>query len=135
MKKITIDDIEIPAQMLKELELWGMQNEHTCLNGGLRPSYLKLARFVLFMIAENPIVPSEEEAFEVFRSFNDFEQTMAQARVQVLTEWQRLMFLRRAPEVPEEVKELFWSAQFYLNIHHNDAVLKAYELGKKATGK
>lgn len=115
-KKLTVDDIEVPEGMLDAYML--------------RRGYTRELEVVLLWLAENPIVPSEEDCNSLEEADNKMN---GRSTMCMTTEWQRRMFLKRAPEVPAEVSLM---TKGWGNLGSSAAaaikekILEAYEFGK-----
>lgn len=140
-KKLTIDDIEVPEGMIecaigavdylwiKAPSAWNpSQNKQSIAKAAVSAALLYLA--------EHPIVPSDSQRLLMAEDFNKSGVICAVDYYSV--EWQRRMFLKREPKIPEEVKELLvYGSDLQINQHSdnirevNARITKAYELGKK----
>lgn len=86
-------------------------------------------------LAENPLTPTERQWLDI-----QHDSPMA-SWLDRAVEWERRMFLQPDPEIPREIKGLFW--QDFKGVitldndseaaAHNKAVLKAYEIGRNSS--
>lgn len=133
-KKLTIDDIEVPREMLAAA--WSCWiGEH-----GVDTSINTLLKHALLWLAENPTVPTNKEGQKLWNLFSAV-MSCDETSSLIATEWQRRMFLKCEPELPEEVKALLLKHGF-VGSHFEGApsslakaLTEAYALGKKAGAK
>jgi len=84
-------------------------------------------------LSENPQFPTPEQACSIarygleFSRAQRFEDNSAASVQAMLLEWQRCMFLAPAPEIPEEVKDLWEQAP--MGGSAQDAILEAFRRG------
>jgi hypothetical protein len=87
-------------------------------------------------LADNPIVPSDDEALEIYSTTPNNE--CCDLTKQIAVKWQRRMFLTR-DTTPEELKPYLWKANPFPNngieTSHDESVKAAFNLGKKAGSK
>ena len=88
----------------------------------------------LAYLANNPIVPSD---LEHYQKLSPDQRSYSWEVKEIIQEFQRRMFLRAEPEVPEEVRALLINPSpdtVYGCADINRHILKAFELGKKIGG-
>jgi hypothetical protein len=103
------------------------RNKHfTCMEAGVKA--------VLRFLAENPIVPTEEQ---VERIHNE-EPVDAGSPTNVwqirnyIKVWQWRMFLAPEPQVPKEIEDLLCAKSDTFNKHFDDRIIEAFRRGQKA---
>lgn len=71
--------------------------------------YQRLYGVLLFCswLAENPIVPNENQVYDLTYGMRGIEPFASIAVKHGAVEWQRRMFVAPGPEVPEEIKPVF----------------------------
>jgi hypothetical protein len=137
----TLNDIEVPRYVADAVQSWwhtsndaiAMVDKNQLLS--LVHSAVKVA---LLAITREPVVPTDKQADDLWHHPKTLHGHEHYAKAMARS-WQRMMFLKRTPEVPAEVKALLVRAAD-LNINQaednerevNARVLKAYELGKQA---
>lgn len=99
--KLTIDQIEVPEQGF--LNAWAVMCSR-CNNVSAEDFRAGLNAFALYL-AENPIVPSAKDVV-VFRDECNWTSVDTSFAVNFSPWWQRRMFLRREPELPQEFKSI-----------------------------
>jgi hypothetical protein len=118
-------NVKVPEGMLKAALPYCDNQMHSALEAALQ------------WLAENPIVPTDEQAEELRSEWNnEWGGATGSFPKWAVTEWQRRMF-RAEPEVPEAVKHLLsdtMDGQRYFNAR----ILEAYRIGleqnKNGTG-
>jgi len=133
MEKLRIEQIEVPEGMLKAFIL-ARYGSHASNGDSHIPGLHRMEiAAALLWLAENPIVPTDGQCEEMIQSY---ARQGDKGSRNIAIEWQRHMFLKREPELPAEVKALLWSARHFPDTgsqhRHDEAVRKAYELGKQA---
>lgn len=129
MRELTLDDVVIPPQVEKALEeRWGPLP--------LFGVPFEAVRVALLAIAKEPILPTKDEFAGLYKTppHTSFREDIINA----IAEWQRRAFIRREPELPEEVKALHMHASD-LRINQakdnerevNARIDAAYALGQK----
>ena len=114
VKRLTVDNIEVPAGMLS-----AALNEYTQFTE-------KRLAAALLWLAENPIVPSDEQIWEAAKSFGVSYKVNYSVTRQFFSNWQQIMFLRKEDALPDEVKKLLYD----IGDESNKRILAAYKLGK-----
>jgi hypothetical protein len=122
-------NIVVPEEMLKAAE--------DAVNAIYTPTGITsiAVEVALGWLAENPIVPTVEQASECCkRHFSDDGLEFFRLG---LIEWQRRMFLAPEPEVPEEIQDLCDQMDSYLNhtkgpSYARDLLVEGYRRGKES---
>jgi hypothetical protein len=91
-------------------------------------------------IAENPIVPTDEQVIACRRACGYYNEGLLQESKGVYVEWQRIMFLPPEPEVPEEIKDLLPGLSYGTMPANSEqfaeiikgTMIEAYRRGQKA---
>ena len=103
-----------------------------------------IAEAVCRAISENPIVPTQQQASEMWQVYVGLRGNAVDSIAGCMAEWQRRMFLAPEPEVPEEISNLMWSDwQRQLGLpqtlgswapleSHNSQVIEAFRRGQKS---
>jgi hypothetical protein len=133
---VNIEDIEVPEGMLEAV----MNLPPKFSDGYWRDYNRKQLAVALFWLGENPILPSDEECSDMASLYKTSEARYINRR-ELFGEWQRRMFLKRAPALPEVVKAMMLPeadgySQSYKTTREqvNKAIVAAYEMGlAKAT--
>jgi len=111
-----------------------LDNTHEGSNKTIDSEYI---RAVLAYLANNPVVPNEDEKRRMSHAWMISSESCEGYWAAI--EWQRRAYLKKEPELPEEVKNLLWKANPYPNTgaenRHDEAVKAAYALGLKNGGK
>lgn len=135
MKNIRVEDIEVPEEMFQVIYKTWLSDPAQWTGPRLKHA----VALGLMHLAENPIVPSIEEANDVgttASAITNYSSSSKHYTVEACIEWQRRMFLKREPELPEEVKVLhvtsYVAAAAIAPDGINKLIDRAYELGKKA---
>jgi hypothetical protein len=128
-KKLTVDDIEVPEGMLDAFL------EKLLEGTGKDPAKFRSWRSelaaALLWLAENPIVPNDEQANQLWHHpktlDGDEHYSKAMAR-----QWQQIMFLKPGPELPDELKALMfrYAGDQSQRTSPDERVLAAYKLGQ-----
>ena len=101
---------------------------------GQRLNY-PICRLVCQWIAENPIVPTEKQTTEILNTaYAEVSGSQKQFKWAV-REFQRRMFLKREPEVPENIKDLLFDSEAGRDDGSQDRIIEAYRRGLKDGGK
>lgn len=151
-QEITIEDIELPPQIALAIMNWWNSDENLpmrdCSNyeATLRHKCALVGvRVALLALVKEPILISDAEV----RSLQDYlnaqkvETDVTRVWLQeawMFQEFQRRMFLRKTDPVPDEVKALMVEipsnnfADRHAAMEHNEAVIKALEIGKRIGG-
>jgi hypothetical protein len=90
----------------------------------------KMLEAALKWLSENPIIPSIEQAVDMYDKFP------VNTTRNCCVEWQRRMFLSPEPAIPEEIKDLMMdrphSDDILSHEEVNAAIMEAYQRGKAA---
>lgn len=124
--KTTIADIEVPKGML-EAAVAAYPN---CATDMTRS---RVAAALLWL-AENPIVPSDEEYEALGKAWNGRSGYAEEFIPWIATEWQRRMFLRKPDPVPDALRNYLttdWDGKV-VDSPCNNAIIAAYKLGLAA---
>lgn len=135
MKKLTVEDIEVPDFMLRAASKNWLQSDHEQWHG---PRMKKALAAALYALAEEPIVPTDEQAGELWDRKGSWVISDTEHYAKgIAREWQRRMFLKPQPELPEEVKLLMFDPKIVkcgvelAGRNWNESILKAYALGQR----
>jgi len=102
VKKLTIDDIQVPEGMAEALENEGIRiGAHLSHRDDRRKRMLAAA---LLWLAENPIVPTFEQTTHLYGFKGQYDKSGFEGHrdpdmASAMVEWQRRMFLKPKPEV------------------------------------
>lgn len=142
-KKLTAEDIAIPETVEVAIMQWWNSIPNAFRVSDRAPHYLDCAteavKVALLSLATNPVVPPED----VVDSLTPIDKGFIKRSIRndvacACTEWQRRMFLKRVPEVPEEIKAYLWDIpangwEERQNAKlHNEQVMQIFALGKEA---
>ena len=125
------DKILVPEGMLRAaIDASGITNHITIA---------KAVKAVLGWLSKNPIVPTEEQATALFASIEHpvgaTGEGWGKVASDIAVEWQRHMFLKPEPEVPEEIRDLIDNCAGDGRCNSESAnkrVLEAYRRGQKS---
>lgn len=125
-KKLTTADFAVPAGMLEAVMETPSQGYGESTENFIR----RVITAVLLYQAENPVVPSEKEALEMYHLPKGSSYMMRV--VEACTSWQRRAYLKPVSELPAEVKALIDEA---VNVGFSPAMAEKWavrlmELGK-----
>jgi hypothetical protein len=124
-RTLTVEDIEVPEGMIEAVRrTWN----------GKDWKHENILATALLWLAQNPIVPNYTDDIEIDRAWGASSANGVRPSKFGAIEWQRRMFLKREPQVPEAVKELLWDSNPFPNTgskyRHDEAVRRAYKIGK-----
>ena len=111
--------IKVPEGMLKAAMLVTI--------GVSRLEAEKTLEAAMWWLAENPIVPTPEQARELWKTASAGILNEANRAAASAIEWQRRMFLAPEPEVPEAVEDLLNCEPYRMT---QERIIEAYRRGQ-----
>ena len=98
-----------------------------------------IAEAALCWLSENPIVPTQQQASEMWQVYVGLRGNAVDSIAGCMAEWQRRMFITPEPEVPEEVKDLLLDENIPTadysrptRDYYNTQILEAFRRGQKS---
>lgn len=102
------DSIKIAMQRAI-MEFWRSNDEEIILPRDILPVIDSVSQAFAVALSDNPIVPTRQNLEDMRTDWEDTpEQNAEKVVIFLISEWQRRIFL--APEVPEEIKDLWDSS-------------------------
>ena len=129
---ITLNQTEVPQGMVDAVQDAILYTD---------PNRVKIILgHALTWLANNPIVPTRDRAIEIGNRWNGIHVAGGDTghvhyTVDMMVDWQKEMFLKRKPELPQDVKALFWNEGSIADpedLEHNESIRRAYEIGLQA---